>query len=273
MTVVFGVLSFLCLVYYGVIVLYAGAGTSFSIIWVILAAVLAVMSLVMRYYPLIRERIPLRLEVSVVTIVAALFTVFVFIEVLMGFHIISLQKHSADYVVVLGSQVNGKTINKTLQYRLDRAFEYSKVHPNTVFVLSGGQCPGEDVSEASLMYNYLKEKGVPEHQMMREERSTNTYENLIYSKSMIDNREVNRRAWIKNLMAQSGYLVPPDEEVTIRVGIITSNFHVFRAKSIAKEIGIQNVTGIAAKTDPVLFLHFCVRECFAILKDSFVGNM
>jgi len=72
---------------------------------------------------------------------------------------------------------------------------------------------------------------------------------------------------------QSGYLVPPNEEVTIRVGIITSNFHVFRAKSIAKEIGIQNVTGIAAKTDPVLFLHFCVRECFAILKDSFVGNM
>lgn len=273
MTYIFGVLSFLCLVYYGIIVLYAGAGTSFSVIWVILAALLALMSLVTRYYSLIREKIPLQLEVSVVTVAAALFVVFVLTELLMGFNIISLRKQSADYVVVLGSQVHGKTMNKTLQYRLDKAYEYSKVHPNTVFVLSGGQGPGEDVTEASLMYQYLKEKGVPEHQMMKEERSTNTYENMVYSKAMIDGREVNRRAWIKNLMAQSGYLVPPDEEVTIRVGIITSNFHVFRAKSIAKELGIQNVSGIAAKSDPVLFLHFCVRECFAILKDSFVGNM
>lgn len=273
MTYIFGILSLLCLVYYGVIVLYAGASTSFSIIWVILSAVLAIMSLTVRCYPLIREKVPLQFEVAVVTVAAAMFVVFVLIEILMGINIISLRKQSADYVVVLGSQVHGKTMNKTLMYRLDRAFEYSKVHPNTIFVLSGGQCPGEEVSEASLMYNYLKEKGVPEHQMMREERSTNTYENMIYSKSMIDNREVNRRAWIKNLMAQSGYLVPPDEEVTIRVGIVTSNFHIFRAKSIAKEIGIENVTGISAKTDPILFPHFCMRECFAILKDSFVGNM
>jgi len=273
MTYIFSILSFLCLAYYGVIAVYAGVSTSFSIIWVILSAVFAIMTLVIHYYPLIRERVPLKLEISVITVVAAVFAVFVLVEILMGINIISLRKQSADYVVVLGSQVHGKTINKTLQYRLDKAFEYSKVHPNTIFVLSGGQCPGEDVSEASLMYNYLKEKGVPEHQMMREERSTNTYENMIYSKSMIDNREVNRRAWIKNLMAQSGYLVPPDEEVTIRVGIITSNFHIFRSKSIAKEVGIENVSGIAAKTDPVLFLHFCVRECFAILKDSFVGNM
>ena len=109
--------------------------------------------------------------------------------------------------------------------------------------------------------------------MRKEEQSESTYENLVYSKLLINEREIKRRDWIKNLMAQSGYLVPPDEEVTIRVGIITSNFHVLRAKGIAKKIGIQNISGIAAKSDPVLFLHFCVRECFAILKDKFVGNM
>lgn len=78
---------------------------------------------------------------------------------------------------------------------------------------------------------------------------------------------------IRKVMADAGYLVPPDEEMTIRVGIVTSNFHVLRAKGIAKKIGISDISGIASKSDPVLFLHFCIRECFAILKDKFVGNM
>ena len=46
-----------------------------------------------------------------------------------------------------------------------------------------------------------------------------------------------------------------------------------RAKGIARHVGLPNVSGISAKSDPVLFVHFCVRECFAILKDKFVGNM
>ena len=63
------------------------------------------------------------------------------------------------------------------------------------------------------------------------------------------------------------------EEIVIRVGILTSNFHELRAKGIARHVGLPNVSGISAKSDPVLFVHFCVRECFAILKDKFVGNM
>ncbi|MFR4784128.1 MAG: hypothetical protein ACLUAR_15665 [Pilosibacter sp.] len=37
MAVVFGILGILCLIYYGVIVIYSGAGTSFSAIWIVLA--------------------------------------------------------------------------------------------------------------------------------------------------------------------------------------------------------------------------------------------
>ena len=35
MTVIFGILGILCLIYYGVIVIYSGAGTSFSAIWIV----------------------------------------------------------------------------------------------------------------------------------------------------------------------------------------------------------------------------------------------
>lgn len=273
MAFLFGILAILCLIYYGIILMYSGIGTSFSAIWLVLAAVLAVMGLVVQFYDRIRHRIPVRLEVSVVTVVAALFVVFVFVEAAMGFNFFSLKKQSADYVIILGAQVRGDTVSTTLEHRLDKAYEYAKVHPNTVFILSGGQGAGENISEAQAMYDYLKKRGVPDYQMIKEEQSTSTYENLVYSKNLIDEREKNRREWIKNLMSRSGYLVPPDEETTIRVGIVTSNFHVLRAKGIAKKIGIQNVSGIAARSDPVLFIHFCVRECFAILKDKFVGNM
>lgn len=273
MAFLFGILAILCLVYYGIIIVYSGIGTSFSAIWLVLSAVLALMGLVVQFYDRFRHRIPVRLEVTVITVVAALFAVFVSVELAMGFNFFSLKKQSADYIVVLGAQVRGDTVSKTLEYRLDKAYEYAKVHPNTVIILSGGQGVGENVSEAQAMYAYLRKRGVPEYQMIKEERSTSTYENLVYSKILIDEREKNRREWIKNLMSRSGYLVPPDEETSIRVGIVTSNFHVLRAKGIAKQIGIENVSGIAAKSDPVLFIHLCVRECFAILKDKFVGNM
>ena len=144
---------------------------------------------------------------------------------------------------------------------------------DTVLVLSGGQGAGEEMTEAEAMYEYLKAHGIPESQMLLEEQSASTYENLVYSKLLIQEREAKRRQTIRDVMAASGYLSPPDEEVSIRVGIITSNFHVLRAKAIARKTGIPGITGIAAKSDPVLFLHFSVRECFAILKDKFVGNM
>ena len=85
--------------------------------------------------------------------------------------------------------------------------------------------------------------------------------------------EILEQLAVRRVMAEAGYLMPPDEETVIHVAIVTSNFHVFRSKGIARKIGLTDNSGIAARSDPVLFLHFCVRECFAILKDKFMGNM
>ena len=253
MAVVFGILGILCLIYYGVIVIYSGAGTSFSAIWIILALGFFAAAAVMKFYPRFRDKIP--------------------VELMMGFSAISFQKESVNYVIVLGAQVRGNKISRTLERRLDKAVEYAAYHPNTVFVLSGGQGDDEDVTEASAMYRYMKSRGVPDYQLLLEESSRSTYENMVYSKILITERERLRRATLRAAMAEYGYLLPPDEEITIRVGILTSNFHELRAKGIARHVGIPNVSGISAKSDPVLFAHFCVRECFAILKDKFVGNM
>lgn len=273
MAVLFWVLSVLCLAYYGLIVAYSGAGTAFSAVWVVLSFCLAVMAGLVYFYRRFKERIPLQAEVAAVTVVAAFFVVFVVVEIAIGLNFFSLNKASADYVIVLGAQVRGDELSKTLEYRLEKAVEYAELHPNSVFVLSGGKGDGENVSEAQAMYEYMKEHGVPDYQIVLEDQSHSTYENMVYSKLAIEKRERERRTILRTVMARAGYLSPPDEEISIHVGIITSDFHVLRAKGIARKIGMTDISGIAAKSDPVLFVHFCVRECFAILKDKFVGNM
>ena len=197
MAVVFGILGILCLMYYGVIVIYSGAGTSFSAIWIILALGFFAAAAVMKFYPRVRDKIPVQLEVAVITFFSAIAFIFVVVELMMGFSAISFQKESVNYVIVLGAQVRGNKISRTLERRLDKAVEYAAYHPNTVFVLSGGQGDDEDVTEASAMYRYMKSRGVPDYQLLLEESSRSTYENMVYSKILITERERLRRATLR----------------------------------------------------------------------------
>ena len=64
------------------------------------------------------------------------------------------------------------------------------------------------MTEAEAMYEYLKAHGIPESQMLLEEQSASTYENLVYSKLLIQEREAKRRQTIRDVMAASGYLSP-----------------------------------------------------------------
>ena len=179
MTVVFGILGILCLIYYGVIVIYSGAGTSFSAIWIVLALGFFAAAAVMKFYPRFRDRVPVQLEVAVITFFSAIAFIFVVVELMMGFSSLSFQKESVNYVIVLGAQVRGNTISRTLERRLDKAVEYAAYHPNTVFVLSGGQGDDEDVTEASAMYRYMKSRGVPDYQLLLDESSHSTYEYMV----------------------------------------------------------------------------------------------
>ena len=169
--------------------------------------------------------------------------------------------------------MRGNKISRTLERRLDKAVEYAAYHPNTVFVLSGGQGDDEDVTEASAMYRYMKSRGVPDYQLLLEESSRSTYENMVYSKILITERERLRRATLRAAMAEYGYLLPPDEEITIRVGILTSNFHELRAKG-SQDTSESRMSAEFPRSRIRCFLHIFVSESvFAILKDKFVGNM
>lgn len=59
----------------------------------------------------------------------------------------------------------------------------------------------------------------------------------------------------------------------LQIGVLTSNFHLYRAMKIGEKYGFDRLYGVSSSSDPVLFIHLCVRESIAILKDKFMGNM
>ena len=155
-------------------------------------------------------------------------------------------RDTSDYkenaVIVLGCGISGEEISDKLANRLDEAVLYHKKTPDALIVVSGGQGPQESITEAQAMERYLTEKGVNPEVIIKEEKSTSTEENFLYSKEILDERF--------------------SEEYS--VAFITNDYHIFRAEKIAQQQGI-NVTHIGAPvrwyTAPINYS----REILAII--------
>ena len=175
------------------------------------------------------------------TFFVAIFIFFICIETMILQKMFLKQENNLDYVIVLGAKVNGTVVSESLRRRLDRTLTYMKENPNTKAIVSGSQLGGEVITEAEAMKRYLVEAGIDENRIIKEENSYTTEQNLRFSKELIP-------------------------EISESVGIITSNYHVYRAICYAKKLGYQEVHGISASTHPVLLINYLVREFFAILK-------
>lgn len=144
-------------------------------------------------------------------------------------------------VVVLGCRVYGELASLSLMERLETAEGYLKEHPEAVCILSGGQGPGEDISEAECMYRYLTEQGISPERLYLEDRSTSTRENMAFSRKIIEEQGLNTN-----------------------VAIVTNEYHEYRASIIAKEVGLEP-TAVPASTAIWLFPAYYVRELYGIL--------
>ena len=254
-------LAIICTAYFMVIVFYAGMGTSFAFIWLFFAALCVFLVYGKWYYRKNMDRIPQWVPVSIVTTCIAGVVIMAALCIMVFMGAAASEERDLDYVIVLGARVKEHTVSNSLKKRLDKAIEYAEKNPETYLVLSGGKGPDEPVSEAQAMYQYLVYNGVRPSQLLLEEHSVSTVENLAYSKIIIDSHRE----------PKGGDLIAADKPLD--VGVLTSNFHVYRACMIAKKWGFENVYGISAQSDPVLFIHLCVRECASIVKDRIMGNM
>lgn len=156
-----------------------------------------------------------------------------------------------EYVVVLGAGVRGTVPSKILQNRIDAAVEYLRQHPDAICIVSGGQGSGEDISEAECMFYHLTAAGIPAERIWMEDRSTSTAENFAYSLALIEER--------------TG--VRPE-----KIGVISNEFHLYRAGLIARSNGVAAV-GIPAKTSYLtLQINYTIREIAAVWFYTILGG-
>lgn len=242
------ILGIICLLYYLVITIYAGINTSFAWFWLLAGAGCIVFGLALNYIVKHGIKIPLFIKCIFAAGVFAAASLFIILE---GLIISSSSKKAdagADYLIVLGAQVRGTVVSKSLQKRLDAAYIYLTDNPDTVAIVSGGKGSGENISEAEAMKNYLTAKGISPSRIIMEDKSTNTEENIRFSRKFF-------------------------KKENPKVVIVTNNFHVFRAVKIAHKQGIGSAQGLAAPSDIILLINYYIREAAGVLKDFLYGNI
>lgn len=147
------------------------------------------------------------------------------------------------YLVVLGAGLHGSVPSLSLTDRLSAALAYLTEHPDTVAVVSGGQGPGENMTEAEAMAIWLEAKGIEPARIIEEREAVSTTENLANSFALIRER---------------------GDEPDGNTAIVTSEYHLYRAKLMAKDLGVT-AYGVAGNTSwPTLKANYFIREAFAV---------
>ena len=238
------IVGILCVLYCLALAITGGTGTWFFLIW-------GIMGIAFTLWGIFRGRIwhvmPHWLNITAGTLFLLMLAVFLFTE---GCIISGFSKNTdkeLDYIVVLGAQLKTTGPSRVLQYRLDTAYEYLTAHPDTKAIVSGGQGSNEPASEAQGMYDYLVKRGIEPGRIVLEDKSVNTEQNIRFSKEFLQ----------------------ADAD---KVGIVSNNFHVFRAVKLAKAAGYRNVVGIAAPATAFYLPNNMLREFFGVVKDFLMGH-
>lgn len=148
-----------------------------------------------------------------------------------------------EYVIVLGAGVNGTTPSLILSERIQRAYEYLTENPDVICIVSGGQGPNEDITEAKCMFDHLTAKGIDPARIWQEDKSTSTRENIRFSLDVIEAKNGTRPT---------------------STAIVSNEFHLFRAGLFAQEQNLE-ICGVPARTGWLsLRVNYFLREIVAV---------
>lgn len=150
-------------------------------------------------------------------------------------------------LIILGCSVNGEDASQMLRLRIDAAEKFMKENPEATAVLSGGQGPGEDITEALCMYRELTARGISPDRLYMEEHSTSTRENIAFSKEIILRENLNTK-----------------------VAVVSNNFHLYRASLSVKAAGLEFYS-VSAFTPYPLLGTYVMREYMGILAQWIAG--
>ena len=153
-------------------------------------------------------------------------------------------------MVILGCKVESWGPSVLLQDRLDKALDYLEDHPDLTIVVSGGQGPDEHQSEAQCMFDYLTDHGVDGDQILLEDRSHNTWENIRFTQELLEQESVDAS----------------------QVVVVSNGFHLTRVRMLWGRVweGEYTLSTLAAPSSHVPSrLKMYIREPLALVKSYF----
>ena len=163
--------------------------------------------------------------------------------------------YDKDYIIILGCGISKDgSLLPLLKGRVDRALDFYKKQKketgkSAVFIPSGGQGPDEIISESEAMRNYLISNGISENEIIMENKSTTTYENMLFSKRIIDS-------------------INPESNTVFS----TTNYHVFRSGILAASVGL-NADGMGSRTKWYFWPNAFLREFIGVIVSKFKINI
>jgi len=158
---------------------------------------------------------------------------------------------SCEYMLVLGAKVRNDGPSVSLMDRIRAAAAYMEAHPEVIAIVSGGQGPDEPMTEARCMYEELVKLGIDPDRIWLEEKATSTWENLRFTLALIEEKTGQQ----------------PE-----KIGLLSSEYHLFRTKLFARECGVEAV-GIPARTSRIsqMVNHF-LREVAGVWHYILLGG-
>ena len=155
--------------------------------------------------------------------------------------------YDKDYVIIPGCSISRQGgLLPLLKGRTNRAIRFAWDQERATgqparYIPTGGQGPDEIMSEGSAMEFYLLSHGAEQYEVLPEKASTDTYENMLFSKKIIDE-------------AKSGE----------KTCFVTTNYHVLRSGMLAKKAGLD-AEGLASGTKWYFWPNGLARECIAVI--------
>jgi len=121
----------------------------------------------------------------------------------------------ADAAIVLGAAMWGEELSPVFRERINHALDLYRSGKVRKIIFTGGQGNNNEPSESSGARRYAVERGIPEEDILIEESSHTTYENLFYAKQVADAQH------LKTVL------------------IVSDPLHMKRAMLMARDMGLE----------------------------------
>ena len=226
-------------IWYGFMIYGVHSGSKFYLVWFGIGFLLIMTGVALKIG--VFAKLPSWLNIAMASIAGGVVILVIVILIVIISYSNDDSKPGLDYIIVLGAQVRPDGPSKTLRYRLETAEKYLKENSDTICIVSGGKGDNEIMSEAEAMRRYLVSAGIDEKRVIKEDKSTTTYENIKFSKE----------------------LIPMDASV----GLVTNDFHMYRGLFLCRRHGIEGVSPVAADSDLFYRPNNYLREALAFIKD------